>query len=517
LLLRFLRRNAIFILFPAVVVAIVFLARISFTTAERFGEWGERSIVESTWVVAKEKVERVEQIISTTDHSFFNVVDPAHVSLACERWQGLIRISRLIEAAAIIYEDEQIAAFFYRDESLERGGALYALMRDEVLPLLDKYESMDQHKHLHRPIAGKQRLITSLTTEYEGQDYTAVLLYDTDEVTGNLFGSRLGDAGPDRLINVVDNNNRILFGERMDEAGEFIVSLRFPSTFYKWRVQLAPRSAALFTERSRTQRFSQAMLIPLAFAVIVFGLVVLYMAMVRERRLNRLKSEFIANVSHELKTPLSLIRMFGELLSMGRITDEQKTKRYHEIILRETERLTALIDKVLDFAKIERGKSAYEFQETDLTELVERAVDIYRHRIDEAGARLECKVEEGLPPLMIDPHAITLALINLIDNAVKYASGTDVIGVEVGRRDSEVSLDVYDRGVGIPAPYLKRVFDRFYRYQRDGEGSGSQRGSGIGLSLVRHIAEAHGGSVIVTSTPGVETRFSVKIPLQGRS
>ena len=513
---RFLRRNAIFILFPAVVVAIVFLARMSFTTAERFGEWGEQSIVESTWILAKEKVERVEELVSNTDHSFFNVVDPANVDLACERWYNLIRVSRLIEAAAILHDGEEIAAFFYRDESPERGGKLYRLFEDEIVPLLDKYESLGQHKHLHRPIEGRHRLVTSLTTEYEGQDYTAVLLYDTDEVTENLFGSLLGDVGPDRLINVVDQNNRILFGKRMGEAGEFIVSLRFPSTFYKWRVQLAPRSAALFTEKSRTQAFSQAMLIPLAFAVIVFGLVVLYMAMVRERRLNRLKSEFIANVSHELKTPLSLIRMFGELLSMGRVKDPQKAKRYHEIILRETERLTALIDKVLDFAKIERGKSAYDFQESDLVEVVERAVDIYRHRIDEAGAKLEYRVEEGLPPLMIDPHAITLALINLIDNSVKYASGTDVIGVEISRRDTDISLDVYDRGVGIPAPYLKRVFDRFYRYEHEGDQSHSQRGSGIGLSLVRHIAEAHGGSVVVTSTPGVETRFSVKIPLEGR-
>jgi two-component system phosphate regulon sensor histidine kinase PhoR len=425
-------------------------------------------------------------------------------------------VSRLVEAAAILHEGEEIAAFYYRDESEERGGKLYRLLEEEIVPLIEKYESLGQHKHLHRPIEGQYRLLTSYTSEYEGQDYTAVLIYDTEEITQNLFGALLGDLGPDRLINVVDNDNRVLFGRRMDEAGEFIVSLRFPSTFYKWRVQLAPRSAALFTERSRTQRFSQVMLIPLAFAVIVFGLVVLYMAMVRERRLNRLKSEFIANVSHELKTPLSLIRMFGELLSMGRVTDAQKARRYHEIILRETERLTALIDKVLDFAKIERGKTAYDFQESDLTEVVERAVEIYRHRIDEAGAELEFRVEEGLPKMMLDPHAVTLALINLIDNAVKYADGTDVIGVEITRREGDVFLDVYDHGPGIPAQYLKRVFDRFYRYQHDSDPKQSQRGSGIGLSLVRHIAESHGGSVMVTSTPKVETRFSMKIPIEGR-
>ena len=513
-MLQFLRRNAIFILFPAVVVAIVFLARISFTTAQRFGEWGERSIVESTFVLAQEKVERVEETISNTDHSFFQIVDPTNVSLACERWRSGIAITRLIGAAAIVDDFGDVALFLHRDPNPEGAAELYQLLVSEIVPLLDKYESFYQHKHLHRMIDGQYYLVTSLTTEFEGEHYTAVLIYDPAEVVGPLFEGLLGEVGPDRLLNVVDHDNRVIFGRRLDEAGEFIVVERFSSTFYKWRVQLAPRSAALYTSKAATQRYSQAMLIPLALGVIVFGLLVLYMAMVRERRLNRLKSEFIANVSHELKTPLSLIRMFGELLSMGRVKDAEKARHYHEIILRETERLTALIDKVLDFARIERGKSAYAFERGDLAEVVERAVEIYRHRFDEIGAQLEYEVEAGLPPIKIDDHAITLAVINLIDNAVKYAVGTDVIGVEIKRRDGMVHLEVYDRGAGIPAQHQKRIFERFYRFQASGMETHGQRGSGIGLSLVQHIAEAHGGSVVVSSTPGVETRFSIRIPLK---
>jgi two-component system phosphate regulon sensor histidine kinase PhoR len=332
------------------------------------------------------------------------------------------------------------------------------------------------------------------------------------EVTGRLFEDLMGDVGPDRTLNVVDDDGEVIFGGDLQGAGEFIVVQRFPSTLYKWKVQLAPLSAALFSGQARTQKYSQWMLIPLAFAVIVFGLVVLYMAMVRERRLSRLKSEFIANTSHELKTPLALIRMFAELLSMGRVRDEAKARRYHEIILRETERLTALIDNVLDFAKIERGKSAYEFKLMSLGDVVQPAIEVYRYRTTEAGVDLLFSVREDTPMARIDGDAITLALINLMDNAVKYAKGTDVIGVEIHGDRNNVYLEVYDRGCGIPPHHQKRIFERFYRFQAVGLETRGQRGSGIGLNLVKHIARAHGGSVQVTSTPGVETRFTISIP-----
>ena len=513
-MLRFLGRNAIFVLFPLVVVAIVFLGRIVFRTALSFGEWGEQSIVESTILLAREKVERVEQTVSSTDRAFFHAVDPGQIMLADERWQSASRVSRLIEAAAVVDEHGDIAAFFHRDDDPARADELHGLFRKKVIPLLDEYESLNQHKHLHREIDGTYRLITSLTTHHEGHDYTAVLLYDTDEVTERLFERLLGDVGSDRLINVVDQRNRVVFGSRLYGAGDFIVARRFPSTFYKWRLQLAPRSAALYSEQAKAGRMLQAALIPLSLAVIVLGLIVAYMSVVREGRLNRLKSDFIANVSHEFKTPLSLIRMFGELLQMKRVRDEGQADRYHRIILRETDRLTALIDKVLDFSKIERGKISYDFEPRDVNGVVERAVGLYRHRVDEMGARLQVSTEDGLPPVRIDEHAITLAVINLLDNAVKYAVGTDVIGVEIARRDGVVHLDVYDRGAGIPSHHLKRIFERFYRYQAGDLETRGQRGSGIGLSLVRHIARAHGGSVVVSSTPGEETRFSIRLPLK---
>jgi two-component system phosphate regulon sensor histidine kinase PhoR len=167
---------------------------------------------------------------------------------------------------------------------------------------------------------------------------------------------------------------------------------------------------------------------------------------------------------------------------------------------------------VLDFAKIERGKSEYEFKPIRLEKVVEPAIEMYRHRAEEAGVRLEFDADPDLPAVLADGDAITLLLINLVDNALKYGVGTDVIGVTVRGDAKHVVLEVLDRGAGIPAHHLKRIFDRFYRYQASDLETHGHRGSGIGLSLVRHIARAHGGLVSVTSTPGVETRFTIRFP-----
>ena len=511
--MRFLWRNAIFILFPAVVTAIIFLAMINVGTAVRFGQWGEKSIAESAMIVTNTKIERLEHIISSTDKAFFAAVDPGLLEKACDKWRRAVFNSRLVRAAFILDDNSEPTAYFYRLPFDTEGAALWSLIQREIIPLIDKYDSLDQYKHLHRYIDGEYYLITHFASQFEGEDYITCLVYDTRVIEDELLPSLLENVGEDRLANVVDDYNQPVFGHPIYGAEEFIVSRRFPSTLYKWRLQLAPTASSLFSAQAkeRARLFSKALLIPLALAVIVLGLVVLYLSAVRERRLNRLKSEFVANVTHELKTPLSLIRMFGELLLLGKVEDPAKARNYYEIILRETERLTSLIDNVLNLARIERGKSGYDFADADPVEAVERGIEITRHNLEKQGLDLMFTAKGEREPMRIDDRAVTLAVVNLIDNAAKYATGTPFIGVELIRTDHWVTIDVFDQGPGIPKNQLRRVFDRFYRVPSPE--TRRQRGSGIGLSLVRHIVEGHGGSIDVTSIPGVETRFSIRIPV----
>jgi two-component system phosphate regulon sensor histidine kinase PhoR len=223
-------------------------------------------------------------------------------------------------------------------------------------------------------------------------------------------------------------------------------------------------------------------------AILILGVAFFVYATLKERRLNALKSDFIANVSHELKTPLSVVRMFGELLLTGRVASPERQRQYIETICRESERLSGLIENVLDFAALERGKQRYARQAADLSEIVARGVETVRQRLE--GGEIHLSAPQPGPHVSIDVQAVLLAVINLLDNAVKYGEGSAIhVLVEHTRR--EVCVSVRDHGPGIPPDETRRVFDRFYRVRRAGQQQ--IRGSGIGLSLVKHIADAHGG------------------------
>ena len=210
-----------------------------------------------------------------------------------------------------------------------------------------------------------------------------------------------------------------------------------------------------------------------------------------------MKSDFIANVSHELKTPLSLIRMFGEMVATGRHKGEEAAREYGGIITRESERLSHLIDNVLDFSRLERGKASYHFAEGNLADVVERALDVCRYRVEREKMKLVVDIAADLPGVRMDENEMTLVVLNLVDNAIKHAAEGGRVAVTLARASGFVTLSVRDFGPGIAREEHPRVFERFYRSQSTRERN--VRGSGIGLALVKHIAEAHGGRVIVQS------------------
>jgi signal transduction histidine kinase len=231
----------------------------------------------------------------------------------------------------------------------------------------------------------------------------------------------------------------------------------------------------------------------------------------RELALAKLKSDFVSNVSHELRTPLALIRLYAETLELGRLTSPGKQHEYHEIIRKESERLTALINNILDFSRIEAGKKEYSFRETDVADLVRSTLESYRFEIEQNGFHFEEKIESNLPPLQVDREAIARSLLNLVNNAVKYSAGEKYLGVHLYRQNGSVNLEVVDHGIGIPPNEQPKIFEKFYRV---GDPLvHNTKGSGLGLSLVRHIVQAHGGAVAVVSTPGKGSKFTITLPV----
>jgi signal transduction histidine kinase len=245
--------------------------------------------------------------------------------------------------------------------------------------------------------------------------------------------------------------------------------------------------------------------------LMVGGIWLTYRNVSREMTLARLKSDFVANVSHELRTPLALIRLYAETLELGRLTSKEKYHEYYRIIREEGERLTALINNILDFSRIEAGRKEYEFQETNLAELIHSTLDSYRFQIQQNGFAFEEKISGDIPPVIVDREAIARSLLNLVNNALKYSKDQKYIGVSLYRSNSCVNLEVRDHGIGIPKNEQEKIFEKFYRC---GDPLVHNiKGSGLGLSLVRHIARAHGGDVLVESAPEEGSRFTIALPL----
>ena len=328
-----------------------------------------------------------------------------------------------------------------------------------------------------------------------------------------------------------------------------------------WEVAVYLLNPARLTQSARTLQLTLGLLISVLLAAIGIGSWLIVADLNRQLKLARQKTDFVSNVSHELKTPLTSIRMFSELLVEGRVTDPGKQRSYLGIITAETARLTRLINNVLDFARIERGEKKYTFQPCDLAEVVRQTADTYRPNLEANGFQFDCEVPES--PLLVngDRDALAQVVVNLLSNAEKYSDNRKEIAVRVrdqarpmtvglpedcrqlplspseGERAgvrgpplpldsaaqaalsvrdtlSSVEVQVLDRGLGVPPGCGEKIFEQFYR-AHDSLSSGIQ-GSGLGLTLARQIARAHGGDVVYEPREGGGSCFSLRLPVMGQ-
>jgi len=251
----------------------------------------------------------------------------------------------------------------------------------------------------------------------------------------------------------------------------------------------------------------------LVFGVTLFSAYLLWRDVRREVKLAEIRSQFVASVSHELKTPLTAIRMFAETLQEGGTADTETRNEYLETIVNESERLTRLLNNVLDFSKIESGRKTYRREVQSLQEIIRFTARAMRYPLEQKRFLLHVDMDESLPPVRVDRDAIEQAILNLLANAMKYSGESRDIDLRLRSENGEAVIEVADRGVGIDSEEVPRLFERFYRVaslEND-----HVPGAGLGLTLVRHIAEAHGGRVTVKSEPGKGSTFSLFIPMNG--
>jgi two-component system phosphate regulon sensor histidine kinase PhoR len=261
---------------------------------------------------------------------------------------------------------------------------------------------------------------------------------------------------------------------------------------------------SLVKDRAETNLILLLLLIIILFA----GGWIIFRNIKKEIALAKIKSDFVSNVSHELRTPLALISMFAETLEMGRVKTEEKKNEYYNIISHETARLSRIVNKILNFSQMEAGKRKYNFANVQLNTIIEEVFNTYKFHLQNKGFKFISLPDENIPLIYADKEAVSEAIINIIDNAVKYSHDNKEVELSTGTMGELVYVKIKDHGIGISLQDQKKIFDKFFRVS-----SGyvhNTKGTGLGLSLVKHIMDAHKGEITLHSIPGSGSSFILK-------
>jgi signal transduction histidine kinase len=252
----------------------------------------------------------------------------------------------------------------------------------------------------------------------------------------------------------------------------------------------------------------------LAIALLVIGgSYLIGRAVARELAVARVQSDFVAAVSHEFRTPLTVLRQLSELLARGRVPSEEMRQRYYGVLEQESSRLHRLVEGLLKFGRMEAGLANYQFETIDIAAFLRSLVDEFGIEAGRRGCRVELKMDASMAAARADREALGCVVWNLLDNAVKYSPDCRTVWVDLAREDGCVAIRVRDQGVGIRPEERQRVFQKFVR------GAAAQtlgvQGTGIGLAVGRQIVERHGGRIRLDSEPGKGSTFTVLLPAAG--
>ena len=246
--------------------------------------------------------------------------------------------------------------------------------------------------------------------------------------------------------------------------------------------------------------------------VLIIGVWLVFRNIRREMELAQKKADFVSNVSHEIRTPLALINMFAETLSMGRVKTEEKKQEYYEIITKEVSRLTNMINRILSFSKMEADKREYRFSPVSLASIVKDVYNTYSYHLENNGFTHQLNYSEQELIVKVDEEAIVEVIVNLLDNAMKYSPDQKHIEIFCGEEMGQAFIEIKDQGMGIPKNQMDKLFEKFYRVPTGDVHD--TKGSGLGLTLVKHIVEAHKGRIEVKSTLGEGSAFRIFFSLE---
>lgn len=321
-----------------------------------------------------------------------------------------------------------------------------------------------------------------------------------------------------RILTILDEKGNPLItpaAEAIRNWRQPFVAREISQMLPRWEVAAYLSDPDIVSSRAQIISLILWILILMLFFSIVAGGTLVLRSLHSEMALARQKTTFVTNVSHELKTPLTSIRMFAEILRDKRQPDEAKQNKYLALMVSETERLTRLINNVLDFSRRERGEKKYTMREVDLASLCEAVIDDQRVRLESNGFELTYVSSLGSAMVYADEESIKQALLNLINNAEKYSPDEKKIECEIRRQEGEVVINIKDRGKGVAEACAKKIFKEFYR--ADDSLTSPVRGTGLGLSIAQKIIRDHGGDIVYVPREGGGSIFQIRLPLREAS
>lgn len=493
-------------------------------------------------IVQRQMKQRLEAVATQTLNPIgsINLSSPGAADEIEKHFANLKRShSEIDQVFAFAYSDGKEGrigfAYVYSDQFLKIAQREFTPAQSHIVSLFEKsrmaqsfVDGNRKYLFLHdsSPISGMRQGtylfyplndLTKDSTKGDQNGFAGVLLNE-GFVTNGLIAKTISEtagqshSGTSPLamaVTISDENQRVLFSNGAAQSG-YLLETNFDPPFSNWKAAVGLKNTNL-DDLARNSFLHSAGATVLVLVVLLFGVALTLRATDREARLAQAKSNFVANVSHELKTPLSLLNLFSEILELGLIKNDEKRLEYYRVIRHESRRLNKMIDNILDFSKIEAGRKTYDFADGDMGEVIENVLSNYRYQIVNAGFDIQTNIQPDLPAVFIDRDAMSQAISNLLDNAIKYSRDVKQLSITTERRGSALSVEIADHGIGIPRAEQAKVFEKFYRV-----GNGlvhDVKGSGLGLSLVKHIVEAHKGTVSVESEVGKGSRFTILLPL----
>jgi len=339
---------------------------------------------------------------------------------------------------------------------------------------------------------------------------TLLILLSETGITSALSGYHDTFAGSESAYRILDASGNFVAGTPQPEGKSFTTAA-LPATFPDWKVELYFQGGDVFEKAAKRQIAVYVWTGVLVILLILIAGGFATQAVGKQIRLNRMKNDFIATVSHELKTPLASMRVLVDTLLEGNVRDEAQTREYLRLTAKENERLSRMIDNFLTFSRMERNKVAFTMADARPAAIAQDAVESVKTKFTAQNCQLAVDLAEPLPEIQADHDAMVTILVNLLDNACKYTTEDKRIAMKVFPDHGFVCFAVSDNGIGLARRHIRRIFDRFY--QVDSSLARKAEGCGLGLSIVKFIVDAHKGKIAVESRPGKGSTFTVRVPV----